>query len=204
MESLSQILRSASMSDHRTAENVHFITHLMKGELTKRHYVEYLNQLAFVYQALERSLPETDTLPYHSGLRRFDRIVADLEALGVDDWQQTVILPATAAYVSRLEQLSVSDHAFLAHHYTRYLGDLSGGQAIGALMQRHYGLGTNQVSFYDFSNLGDPVPIKVGYREAMDSTSLTDAQISELVAEVQLAFKLNTALFIGLGELELV
>lgn len=183
---------------------MHFITHLMKGELTRQHYIAYLNQLAFVYQALERTLPDTDKLPYHSGLKRFDRIIQDLEALGVADWQMSTMLPATAAYVSRLEQLTALDLEFLAHHYTRYLGDLSGGQAIGALMQRHYGLHKDQVAFYDFSNLGDPVPIKVGYRDAMDALELRDFQVETLVAEVKLAFQLNTALFMELGELQLV
>lgn len=203
MELLSATLRAASMSDHKEAENVHFITHLMKGELSAAHYTGYLNQLAFVYQALERSLGETEQLPYHSGLNRFERIVSDLEALGVEDWESTQILEATANYVARLAEISVNDHVYLAHHYTRYLGDLSGGQAIGALMQRHYGLTPNQVSFYDFSNLGDPVPIKVGYREAMDSLVLTESEIADLVNEVKLSFQLNTALFRELGELQL-
>lgn len=204
MEKLSVVLRTASMSDHKEAENVHFITHLMKGELTARHYIEYLNQLAYVYQALERELPEGEDLPYHAGLKRFDRIVADLELLGVEDFSQTPMLKATADYVARLSELSPSDYRFVAHHYTRYLGDLSGGQAIGALMQRHYSLDKNQVSFYDFSNLGDPVPIKVAYREALDNLALSESQVSELIDEVKLSFQLNTAMFRELGQLELI
>lgn len=204
MEKLSVLLRTASMSDHKEAENVHFITHLMKGELSARHYTEYLNQLAFVYQALERGLPEGEELPFHAGLKRFDRIVSDLEFLGVEDFSQTPILEATAAYVARLNALGPDVFRYVAHHYTRYLGDLSGGQAIGALMQRHYNLDANQVSFYDFSNLGDPVPIKVAYREALDNLELTELQASELVEEVKLSFQLNTKLFVELGQLELI
>lgn len=203
MEKLSTVMRTASMSDHKAAENVHFITHLMRGDLSARHYTEYLNQLAYVYQALERHLPETDGLPFHAGLKRFHRIASDLENLGVENFLQTPILRATATYVERLNQLPVTSHRYVAHHYTRYLGDLSGGQAIGVLMQRHYELDPGQVSFYDFSNLGDPVPIKVAYREALDNLALDDLSVEELVEEVKLSFRLNTALFEELGTLEL-
>jgi heme oxygenase (biliverdin-producing, ferredoxin) len=200
---ISTLMRESSMQEHQAAESVHFITHLMKGELSKAHYTEYLAQLAHVYRALERKLPDTLSLPFHAGLKRFDAISHDLENLGVFDLDARPVLAATAEYVNRLNALGgVEDIRVLAHHYTRYLGDLSGGQAIGALMKRHYLLEDNQLSFYDFSNLGDPVPIKRGYREALDGLALTESELDLLVQEIKLAFKLNTELFEALGNLQ--
>lgn len=203
MKSLSTLMRDSSMADHKAAENVHFITHLMKGELSRQHYTEYLFQLAHIYQALERKLPDSTTLPFDARLKRFDAITSDLENLGVFSLDSRPVLAATARYVNRIDELGgLEDIRVLAHHYTRYLGDLSGGQAIGALMKRHYQLDENQLSFYDFSALGDPVPIKRGYREALDALVLTESEQELLIAEIQLAFKLNTALFEALGNLQ--
>ena len=205
MTPISTLMRESSMADHQAAESVHFVTHLMRGELSAAHYTEYLCQLAHVYKALERLLPPGTELPFHEGLKRFDAIERDLENLGVSDLSLRPLLPATVDYVARLQEItSISDVRLIAHHYTRYLGDLSGGQAIGALMQRHYGLCADQVSFYDFSNLGDPVPIKRAYREALDELELCDDELKVLVDEVRIAFRLNTELFVQLGQLELV
>lgn len=203
MVAISTLMRESSMQDHQAAENVHFITHLMRGELSKAHYTESLTQLAHVYRALERKLPDTNSLPFHAGLKRFDAISQDLENLGVFDLETRPVLGATAEYVNRLNALGgLEDVRLLAHHYTRYLGDLSGGQAIGALMKRHYGLEDSQLNFYDFSNMGDPVPIKRGYRDALDALELDEQELAALVQEIRYAFRLNTELFVALGNLQ--
>jgi heme oxygenase (biliverdin-producing, ferredoxin) len=204
MTTVSTLMRECSMQDHKAAENVHFITHLMKGELSKAHYVEYLVQLAHVYRALERKLPDGTSLPFHAGFKRFELMIQDLENLGVFDLDSKPVLTATVEFVNHLDALGgVEDIRLLAHHYTRYLGDLSGGQAIGVLMCRHYGLEANQLSFYDFSNLGDPVPIKRDYRKALDLLELDQPALEQLLEEVRLAFRFNTRLFEELGSLQL-
>jgi heme oxygenase len=117
MTSVSTLMRECSMQDHQAAENVHFITHLMKGELSKAHYVEYLGQLAHVYRALERKLPDGTALPFHVGLKRFDRILLDLENLGVFDFDARPVLATTVEYVSHLDSLGgVEDVRLIAHH----------------------------------------------------------------------------------------
>jgi heme oxygenase len=205
MTTISALMRESSMSDHKSAESAHFIKHLMGGELSAADYTRYLNQLAYVYQALERNLPNEASLPFAPELKRFDSIVADLELLGVADWAQTPMLPATAAYVARLEELGgIEDIRLVAHHYTRYLGDLSGGQAIGALVRRHYGLTEEQTSFYHFAQIPAVVPFKEAYREALDNLDVTDDELLVLVSEVKFAFRLNQQLFVELGDQELV
>jgi heme oxygenase (biliverdin-producing, ferredoxin) len=63
---------------------------------------------------------------------------------------------------------------YVAHHYTRYLGDLSGGQVIGAMIERHYGATPEQLTFFSFEGIEKPVPYKREYRTALDALELTD------------------------------
>ena len=63
---------------------------------------------------------------------------------------------------------------YLAHHYLRYLGDLSGGQAVAALVTRHYGIPAEALSMYRFTELPKPKVFKDDYRELLDNAPLTD------------------------------
>ena len=205
MTTISQLMRESSMSDHKSAENAGFIKQLMGGELSAADYTRYLNQMIFVYQAMEAKLPDTGEVPFAPELKRFESMVADLKKLGVENWSETEMLPATKEYVARINSLGgIEDVRLLAHHYTRYLGDLSGGQAIGALVRRHYGLTEEQTSFYHFAEIEAVVPFKESYRAAVDTLDLTDDELLLLVAEVRAAFKLNQQLFVELGDSELV
>lgn len=205
MTTISQLMRESSMSDHKGAENAGFIKQLMGGELSAADYTRYLNQMIFVYQAMEAKLPDAGEVPFAPELKRFKSMVADLKKLGVENWSETEMLPATKDYVARINSLGgIEDVRLLAHHYTRYLGDLSGGQAIGALVRRHYGLTEEQTSFYHFAKIEAVVPFKESYRAAVDTLDLTDDELLLLVAEVRAAFKLNQQLFVELGDSELV
>lgn len=196
------LVREASRPAHQAAENRGFVTQLMGGELNLEAYVLYLAQLAWVYEALEgRTRTANDPAIFDPALDRFAAMESDLRELGVSDWRSEYpMLPATAAYVERLLAVRNSDVPYLAHHYTRYLGDLSGGQAIAALVARHYGATPEQLHFYDFSDLGSPVRYKEAYREQMNTFGLDQVGIDELVAEVAVSFDLNAALFDDLAQ----
>jgi len=89
---------------------------------------------------------------------------------------------------------------YLAHHYTRYLGDLSGGQAIAALVTRHYGATPDQLGFYRFDVAGDGVVgIKRRYREAMNELALSPDEVGVLIDEVRVSFRMNGAIFEALA-----
>jgi len=86
-------------------------------------------------------------------------LVADLEFLLGADWRAQISpLPSAVRYVDRINEVAAEGWSggFIAHHYTRYMGDLSGGQAIGRLMQRHFGFDTNGVGFYLFDQIASP------------------------------------------------
>ena len=84
---------------------------------------------------------------------------------------------------------------FIAHHYTRYLGDLSGGQIIRTLLQRQYGFETNGVGFYLFADIAKPKLFKDTYRSQLDAVEWTEDERERVIDEVGLAFRFNTELF---------
>ena len=79
------------------------------------------------------------------------------------------VLPATQVYVDRLAQTADSLPRYAAHAYTRYLGDLSGGQIIKRMLQRHYGFTSEGIAFYDFPRSTRLKPFKDVYRERLDA-----------------------------------
>ncbi|HWL02525.1 MAG TPA: biliverdin-producing heme oxygenase [Microbacteriaceae bacterium] len=200
---LSELLRSATADQHQRAETRPFIAELMGGELTLADYVSYVAQFAHVYEALESRDVSTDPAPLDDAARlaRLASIESDLAALGAADWREThPALPATAAYVARLRELAQGRYAeYLAHHYTRYLGDLSGGQAIGAMIARHYGATPDQLAFFRFDDIEKPVIYKREYREALDALELTAEEREAILAEARAAFDYNAAVFDELG-----
>jgi heme oxygenase len=198
------LVREATAPQHRNAETRSFITALMGGELSLAAYTAYLAQYAYVYRALEARTPRDSdpAIIADSRLARFAVIEADLAALGASDWEaEHPALPATAAYVARLNAIADDLPRYVAHHYTRYLGDLSGGQAIAALVARHYGATEEQLSFYRFDGIDSPVTFKREYRAGLDALDFDSADDAAFVDEAKSAFGYNAAIFEALDDL---
>jgi heme oxygenase len=195
---LAQHVRESTLDAHRAAEERPFIVALMSGELSLADYTRYLAQFAWVYQALEARLPRpTDPPLVDSRLYRLPAIESDLRALGVTDWRtEHPALRATAAYAAHLLALDPDDlPRYLAHHYTRYLGDLSGGQIIARLVGRHYGATAEQLSFYHFEGIDAVVPFKRAYRDGLNDLGLDAAATDSFVEEVSASYAFNSAIF---------
>jgi heme oxygenase len=203
-DSLSKAMREGSMAEHEAAEHSSFMTELMGGKLVEQAYADYLLRYRDVYDALETAirsrLDDPSVAAVHdSALERLAAIDADL-----DHWSpggsRTSGSAATAAYRERLESVAAWGPALVAHHYTRYLGDLSGGQAIGRILDRTYELDGAGISFYDFAEIPKPKPYKDAYRASLDGLDLTAAEKLRVVDEVKVAFRLNQAVFTELGQ----
>lgn len=202
LTSLSATIRAASRAQHTEAENSSFVVDLMKGRLSLEDYARYLANLAVVYEALEQQTAQGIAFAgsaaiWDERLNRLPRIEEDLVHLGYSPWRSELpATPAARAYAEHIASLSGrSDIRLLAHHYTRYLGDLSGGQAIAALVARHYGATEQQLSFYRFPEIEDIVRYKENYRSQLDALALTETQRDLLISEVQLAFRENQSIF---------
>lgn len=205
---LSTLMREGSQREHQEAEDSSFMAELLAGRINHRGYADYLTRLHRVYLALEDTGHAVAADPIaravlDPALERRAAIEADLElwAPYASPVTSDAPTPATAAYVQRIEQASSWPGLFVAHHYTRYLGDLSGGQAIGRILARTFDLPDGAgVAFYDFPDIPKPKPYKDGYRARLDALPLTPAEKRRILDEVKVVFGLNSALFAELGE----
>jgi heme oxygenase (biliverdin-producing, ferredoxin) len=189
---------------HRAAESTPFIQQLISGRLQARAHADLLCALAPVYAAIEGRVREhageaSVSLFDHRRLDRSARIEADLDRCGRRIPRQPIV-PAVRDYVEAIESSAESPQRLLAHHYTRYLGDLAGGQVISAMLQRHYGVGPEALTFYDFSDLGDTVHYRRRYKALLDLVPWSPVERAEFIAECRLAFTCNARVFMQLGE----
>ena len=198
----SQALRERTRTVHEQSEGATFMQDLMSGKGSREDYIHLLTQHWYIYDALEEAAgwlagDPVATLFISPKLTRLPAIEADLEFLIGDDWRDRVTtLPSTLRYTARIREVgSTWPGGFVAHHYTRYLGDLSGGQIIRTLLQRQYGFETNGVGFYLFNDIAKPKVFKDVYRAQLDAVDWTDEERDRVIAEVALAFRFNTELF---------
>jgi heme oxygenase len=204
------LLRSATATLHREAEQSAFMGDLLGGRLGVDAYAELTGQLWFVYAALEQAGRELAEHPVvgpfvDPALHRTEALARDLRHLRGSRWQRRLVaLPATARYTARLREVAREwPVGFIAHHYTRYLGDLSGGQVIRGIAERTWGFAHkgDGVRFYVFEGIGNPAAFKRAYREKLDEAgeSVGDIEQRRIAEEAGRAFQLNTALFQDLG-----
>ncbi|MEU6504812.1 biliverdin-producing heme oxygenase [Streptomyces sp. NPDC046942] len=209
MNSFSALIRTASHEQHTEAETSAFMTDLLGGRLGVAAYARYTEQLWFVYEALESGAGRLAADPVagpfiRPELLRLPALERDLAHLRGAGWRAGLsALPATRAYADRVRACAERwPGGYVAHHYTRYLGDLSGGQIIRDRAERTWGFARkgDGVRFYVFEGLSNPAAFKRSYRELLDAIAVDDLEKQRMVAECKRAFALNTAVFRALGE----
>lgn len=200
--SFSAALRERSSTSHSQSEHAGFMSDLLKGEGSREDYIALVSQHYFIYEALESAGQRMRNDPVAAvfitdKLTRLPALEADLEFLIGADWREQITpLPTTRRYVERIREVGATwPGGFVAHHYTRYLGDLSGGVFIGRVMQRRFGFETNGIGFYLFDDIADPKSFKDVYREQLDAAPWDDAERERVIDEVLLAYRFNTELF---------
>ena len=201
---LSTAMRTGSQAQHEAAEGSTFMAELLAGRVSELGYATYLLRLRQVYATLE-SVPRLMAHdPYVAAvhdlaLERLAAIDEDLEAWAPGQTLQAHS-PAASAYCDRVLDARAWGGLYVAHHYTRYLGDLSGGQAIGRILDREFDLGGRGTAFYAFPGVGKPKPYKDAYRARLDELGADADEKARIVEEVKVAFGLNQALFNELGQ----
>lgn len=199
-------MRDGSRAEHEAAEESPFMAALLSGKITDAGYLAYLERMALVYAELERVGRGLADDPIAAAvlddaLLRDDALEEDLAFWRARASAGVTHSPATDAYIAALEEAASWGGLFVAHHYTRYLGDLSGGQAIGRIIARTYGLADGAgTAFYAFDEIPKPKPYKDGYRSRLDALPLTAQEQARVVAEVRHAFRLNQAIFAELAD----
>ena len=196
---LARAMREGSRAEHVAAESAPFVADVMTGAVAPATYALYLARLREVYVALEdavaahRDRPELASL-YDDRLLRLGAIDADLAHWATHAARDAAARsPAVAAYVDRIERATDWPELLVAHHYTRYLGDLSGGRILARRLCDAFGPGA-ALAFYDFPHIEKPETYKRAYRDALDALPLDTWQRRRVVREVRAAFRLNRAL----------
>ncbi|MFD8209049.1 heme oxygenase (biliverdin-producing) [Streptomyces sp. NPDC059695] len=204
----STLIRTASHEQHTEAETSSFMGDLLGGRLAVDAYARYTEQLWFVYRALEEGAEALREDPVagpfiQPELFRTAALEQDLAHLRGPDWRAGVSpLPATVAYAERVAECARDWPAgYVAHHYTRYLGDLSGGQIIRDKAERTWGFDRkgDGVRFYVFDEIANPAAFKRAYRELLDGVNADDLEKQRIVDECKRAFDFNSAVFHELG-----
>jgi heme oxygenase len=196
-------LREGTSKSHTMAENVNFIKSFLGGVIDKGSYTEMLSKLYFVYEAIENAMEKNKDHEYikpiyFPELNRTDSLKEDLIFHYGEDWLENVTLSkATLDYVNRINTVSKEKPELLvAHAYTRYLGDLSGGQILKKIAQRSMGLeGNKGLAFYEFNEVSDEAQFKLNYKAALDSLPIKENEASQIIAEANTAFTLNMNIF---------
>ena len=192
-------LNTQQQQQHNT---VHFVRNFIRGEIDKGLYAKLVVALYHVYQRLETHLDthgptHFPTCHFPDQLRRTESLAEDM-----DFWNATCQVPASPAtmdYLQRLDHIAQTNPLLLlAHAYTRYLGDLSGGKVLARVAARALHLDRHSMeglAFYQFDKITSAKRFKDAYRQALDDLPLTATQIEALVAEANVAFCLNMRLF---------
>ena len=133
-EGLALALDDGTRKSHSVAENTQFVTGFFKGISTKSSFSQLVGSLYFVYDAMETAFnttsdPSVKVLDYPE-LRRLESLEQDMVYYFGTGFKAAVRpSPATERYVDRIKEISqTSPYLLVAHMYTRYLGDLFGGQ----------------------------------------------------------------------------
>ena len=200
--SFSADLKEGTKESHSAAENTKFVASFLRGVVDYEEYRKLLTNFYYVYDTMEQRIRESEDPMVQAvrseSLERKEGIERDLEYYYGADWKEKQI-PSDACnkYCHRINEVAEENPFLLvAHHYTRYIGDLSGGKILKEITARvlkpPVGKG---LDFYEFPSIPDAKLFKQNYRAVLDNLGTTVPQENALIAEANYAFELNMNMF---------
>ncbi len=111
-------------------------------------------------------------------------------------WPSTLPLLSTGrCYAERVRWAGVGDAQLLyAHAYTRYLGDLYGGQTLRRHLIRRFGPHFRATAFTEFPEIQELREFAAGFGVALDEAGREIACLGHVIEEAAVAFQMNIAL----------
>lgn len=186
---------------HVEAERSGIIRDMLRGQASREGYTLFLRNLLPAYEALETGFKQHRSSIELSELASFDlarapAIRSDLNALCGSGWHDRIpLLDAGKKYGVKVHEAAEGDGTkLIAHAYTRYLGDLSGGLILQKLLARTPGLQPSELSFYHFPTFADLAKLKNEYRDALDRAASKAVNPDQIVEESADAFRMNIEL----------
>tara|TARA_Y100001970_G_scaffold265263_1_gene352687 strand:+ start:309 stop:1019 length:711 start_codon:yes stop_codon:yes gene_type:complete len=198
-------LREGTKKSHTMAENTGFVACFLKGVVEKKSYRKLLSDLYFVYQAMEEEIerlvieehPVIKPIGFKSLFRK-ETLENDLKFYFGDDWKDKINISKSAEeYVKRIRLVAKnSPELLVGHHYTRYIGDLSGGQILKKIAKKALNLpGDNGLNFYDFKLIDDEKKFKAEYSETLNKLPINQTTADQIINEANQAFTYNMKMF---------
>ncbi|XP_028304453.1 heme oxygenase 2a [Gouania willdenowi] len=208
---LSEVLFEGTKESHDRAENCQFVKDFLRGRIQRELFKRGTAALYFVYSAMEEEIeknrdhPHIAPIYFPTELHRRDALARDLEYFYGENWDSEISLTAgTKPYVDRIHEVGETDPLLLvAHSYTRYMGDLSGGQILKKVAQRALKLPTTGegLNFYQFEGIHNHSGFKQLYRSRMNELELDVEMRQRIVDESNRAFGFNMMVFTELEEI---
>ncbi len=200
---LSTELREGTKKAHTMAENMGFVRCFLRGVVEKNSYRKLVANFYYAYTAMEEELERHKNHPvvskvYFPELHRKASLEADLAYYHGPNWASEIAMtPGGKRYVDRIREVANTQPELLvSHSYTRYIGDLSGGQILKGIAQRAMNLAEGEgTAFYEFPEISDERAFKVKYRESLDAAPVDEAMVASIVEEANDAFGLNMEMF---------
>ncbi|WP_320676041.1 heme oxygenase (biliverdin-producing) [Prochlorococcus sp. MIT 1300] len=202
---LARQLREGTKKAHTMAENTGFVSCFLKGVVDKTSYRNLVADLFFVYSAMEEEIgrltaadhPVISSISFPE-LNRRESLELDLAFYFGSHWLEAV-RPTSAAqsYVDRIHQIaSECPELLVGHHYTRYIGDLSGGQILKKIAQKAMNLDEHDgLRFYEFDLIEDEKAFKLKYSATLNNLPIDQQMADSIVEEANKAFQCNMAMF---------
>jgi heme oxygenase len=194
-------MRTLTGALHQQAEESGVVAAMLRGQITPATYALYLRNLLPAYQAMEQALRRLRASPLFvdlalPALYREPAILADLAALAGPDWATALpLLPCGQDYGGRIAAAADGDGALLlAHVYTRYLGDLSGGQIVGRRLAGAFGPDGPVLAFSQFPAIADLAAFAARFRSALNQAGTLVDDPEAVAAEAVIAFRQNIAI----------
>ena len=196
-------LKTETKKSHTAAENTKFVGSFLRGVVSKESYQQLVANFYFIYRAMEEEVDKLKDHPIVGQVRfellnRTNSLERDLRYYYGPMWR-TLITPTEQCqrYVNRIREVAEDDPELLVgHHYTRYLGDLSGGQILMGIAEKAMGLKNGEgLRFYEFDKISDKKGFKSSYRSALDTLPINQSQANAIITEANYAFRLNMYMF---------
>ncbi len=198
-------LREGTKKSHTMAENTGFVSCFLKGVVDKSTYRKLISDLYFIYLAMEDEFsrliqeehPVISLIDFEE-LNRCQSLKEDLIFYFGENWENLLSASSSAkAYQDRIKHIAVAQPELLiGHHYTRYIGDLSGGQILRRIAKKAMNItGNDGLKFYDFEKIKDQKEFKLKYSKTLNSLPIEQKMADLIVDEANLAFKYNMDMF---------
>ncbi|MGC9502840.1 heme oxygenase (biliverdin-producing) [Baaleninema sp.] len=199
---LASLLREGTKHSHTAAENTAFMKCFLKGIVEREPFRKLLANLYLVYSTLEEEIQNHLDNPavkgiYFPELNRTQKLEEDLAYYYGDNWREQIVpVEAGKVYVDRIREVAQTQPELLvAHAYTRYMGDLSGGQSLRTIARSALDLPEDKgTGLHEFDAIATPEArraFKFRYRDTLNALPVSDDIAHRMVDEANLAFELN-------------